>query len=145
MALRASLLAVSAHAVAGAAFGLSAPPSAASVLADIDLADAYFRAHNPPGDCGWTRGTYYAGAISHYHATCGGASGCDASLLNFISGWAESHKYACAGSINANDEACGQTYTELYELSPSSDKLALSATLEEQIHSNSTKDWNWVE
>ena len=83
------------------------PPTPASVLAAMDLANAYFTGHNSPGDCGWTRGTYYAGSIAHYHAGCsvGGGSGCNATLLSYISSWAASHNYSCGGSINANDEA----------------------------------------
>ena len=118
-----------AAAVAGSAQA-QAPPTPASVLAAMDAADNYFTGHNDQADCGWTRATYYAGAIAHYHSTCAGANGCNATLLSFITGWAEAHNYSCGGSINANDECCGATYTELYELAPSADKLALTATLD---------------
>ena len=132
-------------AATAAALTSAADPVPAQVLAAMDAADSYFTGHNAAGDCGWTRGTYFAGAIDHYESTCAGASGCNATLLAYITSWAEGHNYSCAGSINANDEACGATYAQLYRLAPAPNKLNLRFTLDKQVESNSTSDWNWVD
>ncbi len=117
-----------------------------SVIAAMDLANGYFTGRNPPlAECGWTRGTYFAGAIAHYRAGCEGFTGCNASLLSYISAWAASHNYSCGGSINANDEVCGATYVELYELDPQPSYLALRTTLDGQVANPDVGGWNWVD
>jgi len=36
-------------------------PNPVDVLTAMNAANAYFTGHNEAGDCGWTRGTYFAG------------------------------------------------------------------------------------
>lgn len=137
-----SLLSIAAAATSLAgAFAVQAPVPA-DVLTAMNAANSYFMANNPTGDCGWTRGTYYAGNMAHYISTCE-MGACNASVLNFSSTWALGHNYSCAGSINANDEACGQSYVDLYKLDPNHDPkyLNLQYTLDKQVASNSTSDW----
>jgi unsaturated rhamnogalacturonyl hydrolase len=132
---------IAAAAVFAAASTMAAPvPS--DVLAAMDAANNYFTGHNPSGDCGWTRGVYYSGSTTHYLSGCANSQ-CNATLLSWITSWATNHSWMCANSTNANDEACGQAYIDLYNLAPSPEKLALSQTMEIQIRGNDTADWNW--
>lgn len=126
----------------------SAPsPVPSAVLAAMDAADAWWTGNNPLGDCNWEYGTFYAGAIAHFHTTCAGSpAGCNSTLLDFITAWAVSHGYECAGNTYADSECCGATYIELYELAPSPEKLALRATLDTQLANFSTVGaWTWVD
>jgi rhamnogalacturonyl hydrolase YesR len=122
-------------------------PVPEDVLSSMNSANSYFTGHNSAGDCGWTRGTYFAGSISHYQRTCDtGTAGCNTTLLTWIETWAQSHNYSCNGSINANDEACGQTYLHLYELTKNTDALNLRYTLDKQVNNKTFQgDWNWVD
>jgi rhamnogalacturonyl hydrolase YesR len=122
-------------------------PNPIDVLAAMNAANNYFTGNNPSGDCGWTRGTYFAGSISHYQRTCDtGTAGCNKTLLTWIETWAEGHNFSCSGSINANDEACGQTYLHLYELSKNKNALNLRYTLDKQVNNHTFNgDWNWVD
>ena len=36
------------------------------VLNSMNIVNGYYMNNNPTGDCGWTRGTYYAGSSAHY-------------------------------------------------------------------------------
>ena len=44
-------------------------PTPTSVLEAAALADSYWNANNAPGDCGWTRGTLFAGKTAYYNIT----------------------------------------------------------------------------
>jgi hypothetical protein len=148
-------------------------PSPASVLAAMGAADDYFIAHNPAADCGWTRGTYFAGESAHFNV-----SG-NLSLTAFSTSWAESHNWTCGGkkhyrvvfsgpssvslcgggkrfpaplpslgpdpsSLDPNNYACGMTYSALYELDPANYKLALLVTLQQAIANSPPYSWWWV-
>lgn len=119
-----------AAASAALAVTAAAPPDPASVLADMQAANSYFAtvtAKGQLGDCGWERGTYWAGNAEHYDVSA------NATLLARATAWAQSWGYACKNSTNANDQICGEAYRRMYELAPSPDKLGLDVVLGQMV------------
>jgi unsaturated rhamnogalacturonyl hydrolase len=118
-------------------------PSPTSVLAAMAAADDYFIVHNAFGDCGWTRGTYFAGESAHFSVTG------NASLTAFSTAWAVAHNWSCGGpgnnSLDPGSSACGMTYSALYELAPANYKLALLVTLQQAIVNSPPYSWWWVD
>lgn len=118
-------------------------PTPASVLAAMAAADSYFELNNALGDCGWTRGTYYAGAMEHYKVSGNNT------VLSYIENWASNHSYICGGpgaaALDCNSFACGMPYAELYELQPANQKLALVVTMDQAIQNYTGYDWWWVD
>lgn len=92
------------------------------------------------GDCGWERGTFYAGNAEHF-AVSGNAT-----LVQLATAWAASHGYACQNSTNANNQVCGAAYAQLYTLAPAPEKLALREIMDAQVANASVvDDWNWLD
>lgn len=97
------------------------------------------------GDCGWERGTYFTGCMAHIATTCK-LQACNSTLLNWAQQWAAGHNFSCAGSENANDEVCGQSYVELYDYKPTPQGLNLQYTLSKQMGSvNGSQFMTWVD
>jgi unsaturated rhamnogalacturonyl hydrolase len=93
-----------------------------------------------PSDCGWTRGTYYAGHMA-YHATTQ-----DAAALDFATAWASLHNYTCGGLWqDPNNIACGLAFADLYDLAPADYKLALAVTMDHSVQRWVGYDWWWVD
>jgi len=121
----------------------AAPPSAASVLSAMASANDYFIrvTSGGAGSCGWTRGAYFAGNAAHISV-----SG-NASLVDWATGWAVSHNWACNNSKNANDQICGAAYAALWDLSPEPERLAgLRIVLDEMAApGNNYTSWTWID
>ena len=101
-------------------------PTKQQVLDQMKLANNYFLAKWPdpttnivtnksrPSNL-WTRGTYYEGLMQLYYLTQ------DAALLKYAVDWGTYHKWqptyvgAVATRI-ADNQCCGQTFCELYQL-----------------------------
>ena len=99
MLFRALLMAPAALAAAAAAMSL---PTPASVLAAADSANAYYIAHNTMGDCGWTRGTYYAGSLAHFSISK------NTTVAALALAWANNHSWICSSDpLNCNSFTCG--------------------------------------
>lgn len=78
-------------------------PLPATVIAAMDSAAQYYqRMHPTPGDCGWTQGTLYAGAMAHYDVTL------NATLANIAKDWATTQNWVCNLAVtDCNSYACG--------------------------------------
>lgn len=77
--LSAALLVAAAHAV-------PTLPTPSSIIFAMNSAAQYYQAHNGlAGDCGWTRGTYFAGSMAHYNVTG------NATLVKIATAWAANH------------------------------------------------------
>ena len=111
----------------------------------MEAANSYFVTHNAPGDCGWTRGTFYDGQSALYEVSK------NASVLAYLTGWAVTHNYSCsdgkpANDFDANNQCAGHAYARLYEAAPADYKLAMSVTLSRQILNVTVPTlWNWVD
>ena len=123
---------------ASLAFG--ALPAPGSVISAMNSAAQYYQSHNALGDCGWTRGTYYAGSMAHYNVTG------NKTIAALATAWAANHSWVCkdAGDpLDCNSFACGMTFARLYEIAPSDEKLALAVTMDRAINTYTGYDWWW--
>jgi rhamnogalacturonyl hydrolase YesR len=129
-------------------------PAPADVLAKMRVTNAYFMAKWP--DTGkpivtnrerpsniWTRGVYYEGlmaltVIDH-----------DPRLLDYALSWSAFHQWGLRNGTrtrNADDQCCGQTYLELYQLDPKPERLRdIKASIDATIATPKRDDWSWVD
>ena len=142
MQLRRVIVAPLALALVARAALAAALPAPASVVAAMDAAAQYYQARNTDGDCGWTRGTYYAGSMAHYATTK------NETIALLAERWAANHSYVCSDAGDAydcNSFACGMTYAALYQRAPAPQKLALAVTMDLAIGNYVGQDWWWVD
>jgi len=129
-------------------------PAPAEVLEKMRVTNAYFMAKWP--DTGkpivtnrerpsniWTRGVYYEGLMA--------LTGVDRDprLLDYALSWSEYHKWGLRNGTrtrNADDQCCGQTYLELYQLDPKPERLRdIKASIDATIATPKRDDWSWVD
>ncbi|MDR1724738.1 MAG: glycoside hydrolase family 88 protein [Tannerella sp.] len=91
----------------------------------------------------WTRGVYYEGLMALY-----GVYPKD-EFYNYALSWAEFHKWGLRnGAItrNADDQCCGQTYIDLYNLSPEPEKIRkIKSCVNMLLETPQTDDWTWID
>ena len=142
------------------AVGAAAPSSAqelpqpAAVLARMRLANAHFmQAWPDPGkeivtnrarpSNIWTRAVYYEGLMALY------AVDRDARYCDYAVKWGEAHQWGLRTgdhTRNADDQCCGQTYLELYQIDPKPERIrAISASVDAMVASPRSDDWSWVD
>ena len=146
--------------IASAAVALATPlaaqelPKADAILAKMRVANAHFMAEWP--DVGktivtnrerpsniWTRAVYYEGLMAFY------ALEKDPACLDYAVRWAEFHKWGLRSgphSRNADDQCCGQTYLDLYQLDPKPERLRdIKASADFACASEKADDWYWID
>lgn len=129
-------------------------PSPDAVLAPARSVNAYFMKEWPdpgkpivtnrtrPSNI-WTRGVYYEGLMSLY--------GIDPnpSYLNYAIAWGEAHRWGLRNGIhtrNADDQCCGQTYIELYQMDPKPERLRdIKANIDYIVSGKRADDWWWID
>ncbi|WP_146585987.1 glycoside hydrolase family 88 protein [Posidoniimonas polymericola] len=130
-------------------------PDPAGVLADMTLANDYFMAKWPdptvdivtnrarPSNI-WTRATYYEGLMALHQI--------DASptYYNYAVDWAAGHNwqpaYGGTTTTNADNQAAGQTYLELYQIDPQPERLApIKTNIDRMLASSRDDYWSWVD
>ena len=98
-------------------------------------------------DCDWQAGAFLQGVMAVYNATG------DMKYKEYALNWSNGHKFeACHYPDTlklidaANDESCGQTYTELYLLDKNETYLTnIETVLAEQVNRSKVDDWWWVD
>lgn len=131
-------------------------PSKQVVLEKMKLANSYFMTKWPdptktivtnktrPSNL-WTRGTYYEGLMQLYYLTN------EASLLKYALDWSTFHQWqpTYTGFIPtriADNQCCGQTYLELYQIDPKPERIAtIQSSIDEMVNSSKVNDWWWVD
>ncbi|PTX97898.1 glycoside hydrolase family 88 protein [Opitutus sp. ER46] len=164
--LLAFVLLLSATAIAGATDAPSAKlasvpttpapalPAKAEVLAKMRLANGWFMKAWPdpakpivtrrarPSNI-WTRGVYYEGLMA-LHAVAP-----DAASLDYAVRWGEAHQWGLRHGTttrNADDQCCGQTYIELYQLDPKPERLRdIVANIDFIVAGERNDDWWWID
>ena len=129
-------------------------PSKNDVLANMRLANAYFMQSWPdpgkeivtnktrPSNI-WTRAVYYEGLMALY--------GIDkqSAYYKYAVDWGNRHKWGLRSGIatrNADDQCCGQTYIDLYQIDRKPDRLqAIKASIDAMVASDKVDDWSWVD
>jgi rhamnogalacturonyl hydrolase YesR len=91
----------------------------------------------------WTRGVYYEGLMALHKANP------EQRYIDYALRWAEFHKWGLNGGIgtrDADNQCCGQTYIDLYNLSPSPEKIRdIKACLNLVVERPENGDWTWID
>ncbi|MGK9477830.1 glycoside hydrolase family 88 protein [Melioribacter sp. OK-6-Me] len=92
----------------------------------------------------WTRATYYEGLMALYRIDP------DEKFYNYAVQWAESHNwepaYGGTTTRNADNQACGQTYIELYQIDPKPERIEkIKSVIDNMINSPEINDWWWID
>lgn len=92
----------------------------------------------------WTRATYYEGLMALYRIKP------DEKFYEYAVQWAESHNwgpaYGGTTTRNADNQACGQTYIELYQIDPKPERIEkIKTVIDNMINSSKIDDWWWID
>lgn len=135
-------------------------PAKKKILADMELANAYFMQKWPdPGATVtvknaagvpvtrsselWTRAVYYEGLMALY------AVDQQKKYLDYAVDWAAKHQWSPRGGIdtkNADNQCCGQTYIDLYNLDPQPERIEnIKKCIDLTIAGENSTAWTWVD
>jgi rhamnogalacturonyl hydrolase YesR len=134
--------------------GAQTLPSKKEIMDKMVLANAYFMNKWP--DTGksivtnrerpsniWTRAVYYEGLMALY------ALNPDKAYYDYSVSWGEAHKWGLRDGIktrNADNQCCGQTYLDLYELEKKPERIRdIQASVDTMLSSDRINDWNWID
>jgi unsaturated rhamnogalacturonyl hydrolase len=91
----------------------------------------------------WTRAVYYEGLMALYDIDK------QKRYIEYTDKWADFHKWMPRNGVkstNADDQCCGQTYINRYSLSGDTNMIAaIKANIDNQIASNKTNYWTWID
>jgi unsaturated rhamnogalacturonyl hydrolase len=91
----------------------------------------------------WTRAVYYEGLMALY--------GVDKQprYYNYAVDWAQKHQWGLNRGVetrNADNQAAGQTYLELYQIDPKPERLRdIKASIDLMVKSPQVDDWWWID
>ena len=129
-------------------------PSKKSVLGVMKKTNAYFMKKWPnPGDSIttnktrpshiWTRAVYYEGLMDFYKVSP------KKTYVNYAVEWGENHHWGLHGGIgtrNADNQCCGQTYLDLYEINKHPERIKdIKASIDLMMKSGKINDWTWID
>lgn len=129
-------------------------PSKTQVLQPLRLTNQYFMNKWP--DAGksiitnrerpsniWTRAVYYEGLMALY------AIDKQQAYYDYAVQWGEKHKWGMRSGIttrNADDQACGQTYIDLYMMDRKPERIKdIKTSIDAMVKSEKSDDWNWID
>ncbi|WP_321478723.1 glycoside hydrolase family 88 protein [uncultured Bacteroides sp.] len=92
----------------------------------------------------WTRGVYYEGLMALYSIYP------QERYYNYAYEWASFHKWGMRNGTttrNADDQCCGQTYIDLYNICPSSPKMIknIKVCMDMLVNTPQVNDWTWID
>jgi unsaturated rhamnogalacturonyl hydrolase len=91
----------------------------------------------------WTRGVYYEGLMALHKIDPNPV------YYQYAVDWGNSHKWGLRNGIqtrNADDQACGQTYLDLYEIDPQPERIKdIKASIDLMKASGKIDDWTWID
>lgn len=129
-------------------------PPKKDILAKMTLANAYFMKTWPdpgkdivtnktrPSNI-WTRAVYYEGLLALY--------GIDQqkAYYDYAVDWGNKHQWGLRSGIasrNADDQCCGQTYIDLYQIDRKPARLHdIKASVDAMVASGKVDDWSWID
>jgi rhamnogalacturonyl hydrolase YesR len=129
-------------------------PGKSKTLDAMRLANAYFMQKWP--DAGksiitnkerpsniWTRAVYYEGLMALHSIDP------QKDYVAYAEQWGEKHRWGLRSGTatrNADDQCCGQTYLDLYQLDPRPEKIKdIKASIDAMVASEKVDDWNWID
>jgi rhamnogalacturonyl hydrolase YesR len=91
----------------------------------------------------WTRGVYYEGLVALYRIYP------QEEYYRYMFDWAEFHRWRMRNgntTRNADDHCCGQTYIDLYKMSPNPEQIRnIKASMDMLVNSPQADDWSWID
>ncbi len=129
-------------------------PDRKKVLNQLELANSYFMKKWP--DVGktiitnrerpsniWTRGVYYEGLMALYGIYP------KEEFYNYAVTWSEFHKWGMRNgntTRNGDDQCCGQTYIDLYNICPDPAKIRnIKVCMDMLVNTPQDDDWSWID
>jgi len=124
------------------------------VLSDMLLANKYFMTKNPnvgktlvtdkerPSNI-WTRGVYYEGLMALHQIFP------KKEFYDYAVDWAEFHNWGMRNgntTRNADDQCCGQTYIDLYNILPDPTRIKnIKICMDMMVNTPQNDDWWWID
>lgn len=91
----------------------------------------------------WTRAVYYEGLMNLYKISP------EKEYYDYAVQWGEKHNWGLRNGIvtkNADDQACGQTYIDLFLLDKKPERIKdIKASIDLVIKSEKVNDWTWID
>lgn len=91
----------------------------------------------------WTRAVYYEGLMALYKIKP------DKAYYDYATQWGQKHQWGLRGGIqtrNADNQACGQTYLDLYLIDKKPEQLQhIKASMDLMLQTDKRDDWNWID
>jgi len=91
----------------------------------------------------WTRGVYYEGLVNLYGIYP------KEDYYNYMYNWAKFHNWGMRNgntTRNADDQCCGQTYIDLYNMAPNPEYIRnIKACMDMLINTPQVDDWTWID
>jgi unsaturated rhamnogalacturonyl hydrolase len=128
-------------------------PQQADVLASMVLANGYFMNKWPdpgkeivtnvarPSNI-WTRAVYYEGLMALYSIDP------QKQYVDYAADWGERHQWGPSNGVNsrnADDQCCGQTYIDLFELDKRPGRVeAIKTCIDNMLPGEKCDDWYWI-
>ena len=129
-------------------------PRRHKVLSDMLLANEYFMTKNPnvgktlvtdrerPSNI-WTRGVYYEGLMALHQVFP------KKEFYEYAVDWAEFHNWGMRNgntTRNADDQCCGQTYIDLYNILPDPARIKnIKICMDMMVNTPQNDDWWWID
>lgn len=126
-------------------FGQQLPPKS-EILSKMKLVNEYWISQNPnPGNNQWARAVYFAGNTEFYKMYKKSLYHQYSTLWANNSGWGLN-----GGSLtrNADNQTCGQTYIDLYQLDSEKQEnkiAAIKTSIDNMVNSAKKDDWWWID
>lgn len=130
-------------------------PDQQETLKNLELANGYFmKKYSDPGLPSyvkimrpsniWTRGVYYEGLMALH------AINPKQEYYDYAMNWAESHKWGLnrgTNTRNADNQCCGQTYIDLYNICPDDpNKIKdIKLSIDMMVNTPQLDDWWWID
>jgi unsaturated rhamnogalacturonyl hydrolase len=129
-------------------------PSKNEVLQPLRLTNQYFMSKWPdPGKSIitnrerpsniWTRAVYYEGLMALYSIDK------QQKYYDYAVDWSEKHRWSMRSGVNtrnADDQACGQTYIDLYMIDKKPERIRdIKTAIDGMVKSEKRDDWNWID
>ncbi|MFV0606817.1 MAG: glycoside hydrolase family 88 protein [Niabella sp.] len=129
-------------------------PSKSEILEPMRLTNQYFMNKWP--DTGkpivtnkerpsniWTRGVYYEGLMALY------AIDPQKKYYDYAVDWGQKHNWGMRNGIttnNADDQCCGQTYIDLYNIDKKPERIKdITTCMNNVIAGGKDNDWSWID
>ncbi|MGN8057521.1 glycoside hydrolase family 88/105 protein [Pedobacter sp. 22163] len=91
----------------------------------------------------WTRAVYYEGLMNLYKIHP------EKEYYDYAVQWGQKHNWGLRNGIttkNADDQACGQTYIDLYLIDKQPERIKdIKASIDLVIKSGKVNDWTWID